>query len=597
MAAWTWWLIMWGCWLAQLHRAKGQAQMQNSNYRCDFHDLSPAISVILCAVEQGRWYIPRNSTTLRLAGCLLGGKNRCSTVRAVPTEAEIPASAAPPSAKNKQYQALAMKAEEIVPKTWWREGFGNDQLLLTKEESDFPRKQFDAGRLSNKKLKNLHQCVTRQQFIRRSFGADGDAEAGDKAAVAWCAAADVPVIGAFWDLWKASGGLLGGTLQPSAGPSSSKKDWEPSKADEGKTLVAALEVLEHFYSNYGGVWTGCFKLERSADCRGALAAAALVSSAHILHDLTARRKDKSESTFVGGYLLASLARGLLHGDALTTGNSPSTVWQIRLTDTVALQAAYLKIYVDSFGAMYAEQLAKHLPMAFAPSFAVQAKREWTHMAGFLEPVLTSLRNWMYSESGNLIDFGPYRPLAAFDEVRRKVVQEGRRRVLVDVGANGFFASPKYLIDSYAPYMPFTHAIMIEPEPHFSATVPQAYSDRYNITFLQIYAEVNTGSATDIIKLLPTLVRPDDFVVLKFDVDPNRYAQGPTMEWGFLFALMQSEETARLVDETYIELHFSFPKLYWAHYHSNWEALDCLRYLRAKGAVVHSWVRNTTPDTR
>ena len=166
--------------------------------------------------------------------------------------------------------------------------------------------------------------------------------------------------------------------------------------------------------------------------------------------------------------------------------------------------------------------------------------------------------------------------------------KNHNRVLIDVGANGFFASPKYLLDSYAPYQPFTHAIMIEPEPHFSATVPSGYSERYNITFLPIYAEVATGSKTDMIKLLPTLVTKDDFVVLKFDVDPNRYAQGPTMEWGFMFSIMQNPDIAALVDELYIELHFHFPSLYWYHYHSQWEALDALRYLRSKGAIVHPW---------
>lgn len=582
----------WLAWTALLHSAAPAPAVPQ--YGCDFVDASPAVASILCAVERGHWTLPRNSTTARLAGCLLGGKNRCTTVRAAPRQEDIgAASAAPPSAKNKQYQALALKAEEIVPKTWWRDGFASDLLLLSKEEGDFPRRQFDAARLSNKKLKNLHQCVTRQQFIRRSFDANSaPAEAAGAEDPTNAACASAPVMHAFFTLWQASDGMLGGSLASSSSSSSTGATppsyWEPSAADGGKTLVAALEVLEHFYSRHGGVWTGCFKLEKAAECRGALAAAALVSSAHTLHELTARRRDKSESIFVGGYLLASLARGLLHGDAATTGDKPSTRWRVRLADTVALQAAYLKVYTDSFGAIYAEQLDTHLPLAFTPSFTVQTKPAWAHLSRSLEPVLTSLRNWMYSESGNLIDFGPYRPLAAFDEVRRAVRGDGRRRVLIDVGANGFFASPKYLLDSYAPYLPFTHAIMIEPEPHFSATVPRAYTDRYNITFLQIYAEVNTGSATDIIKLLPTLVRPDDFVVLKFDVDPNRYAQGPTMEWGFLFALMQDPATARLVDETYIELHFNFPKLYWAHLHSNWEALDALRYLRKHGAVIHAW---------
>lgn len=221
-------------------------------------------------------------------------------------------------------------------------------------------------------------------------------------------------------------------------------------------------------------------------------------------------------------MLASLGRGLLHGDTGTTGSLPITVWELRNNDFVALQGAYLKLYIDSFGAEYTKQLNKYIPLAFPPSFEVHSKKQWRHLSHTFEPVYTSLRNWMFTESSNLIDFGPYRPLVATREVRKQVqLVSNRRRVLIDVGANGFFASPKYLLDSYAPYLPFTHAIMIEPEPHFSATVPNAYSDRYNISFLQIYAEVATGSETDMLKLLPKLVTKDDFVVLKFDVDPNR----------------------------------------------------------------------------
>ena len=33
----------------------------------------------------------------------------------------------------------------------------------------------------------------------------------------------------------------------------------------------SVQVLDHFYTNYGGVWTGCFRFEKSSACRGALA--------------------------------------------------------------------------------------------------------------------------------------------------------------------------------------------------------------------------------------------------------------------------------------------------------------------------------------
>lgn len=68
----------------------------------------------------------------------------------------------------------------------------------------------------------------------------------------------------------------------------------------------------------------------------------------------------------------------------------------------------------------------------------------------------------------------------------------------------------------------------------------------------------------------------------------RHAFGPTMEWGFLYSLMANPGIADLVDEIYIELHFHYPQLYWKHYHSNWEALDAIRYLREQGVIVHSW---------
>lgn len=321
-----------------------------------------------------------------------------------------------------------------------------------------------------------------------------------------------------------------------------------------------------------------------------LLAAALVVSTNIVHDIAKKHKEFSESSFSAGYLLATLGRGLLHGDSDTAGLSPVTVWGVRCADFIALQAAYMKLYIESFGAVYSEQLNKYIPVTFTPDFPILSSvtLPWKEYAGSLEPVYSSMRNWMFTEASNLIDFGPYRTLLSFPQVRQQLQQSRCRRVLIDVGANGFYASPKYLLDSYAFHIPFTDAIMIEPEPHFSAEVPPSYSSKYNITHLQIYAEVNTGSETDMIKLLPRLVKKEDFVVLKFDVDPNRYAQGPTMEWGFLFSLMMFPEVVELIDELYIELHFHFPALYWKHLHSNWEALDAIRYLRAQGVIVHSW---------
>ena len=46
-----------------------------------------------------------------------------------------------------------------------------------------------------------------------------------------------------------------------------------------------------------------------------------------------------------------------------------------------------------------------------------------------------------------------------------------------------------------------------------------------VLVLLVAAKVATGSATDMLQLIPQLVTEKDFVVLKFDVDPNRLGYG------------------------------------------------------------------------
>ena len=99
-----------------------------------------------------------------------------------------------------------------------------------------------------------------------------------------------------------------------------KWEWVPHGDNEGELRVASSEVLEHFLMGYGGIWTGCFRLLENSDCRGALAAASLVSASHILYDVSVRKREKDDVSrlLVEGYLLAGLGRALLHGDLDST---------------------------------------------------------------------------------------------------------------------------------------------------------------------------------------------------------------------------------------------------------------------------------------
>ena len=79
------------------------------------------------------------------------------------------------------------------------------------------------------------------------------------------------VVKSFYDMWKSDSGMLGGKWISNA---DGVKMWTTSKdaGDAGSNLaVTAMQVLDYFYVNSGGIWTGCFKLEKNADCRGALA--------------------------------------------------------------------------------------------------------------------------------------------------------------------------------------------------------------------------------------------------------------------------------------------------------------------------------------
>ena len=170
---------------------------------------------------------------------------------------------------------------------------------------------------------------------------------------------------------------------------------------------------------------------------------------------------------------------------------------------------------------------------------------------------------------------------------------------------GFYASPKHLIDMYdAADFPFTEVHLFEPDATGMA-VPQAYARRYNVSVHRYFVHVGTRNPrNDLISWLQEHVHSrDDWVTLKFDVDESK--KGSTIEWGFLADLFASPAMP-LVDELFIELHFTFASkpgrtkrkahssifnftLGWNHPdHSSWQAFDLLREMRSCGVAVHAW---------
>jgi hypothetical protein len=182
----------------------------------------------------------------------------------VPTEGEVPESPPPPPARNPTYQALALTAEKVVPSTWWRRGFADPKLLLSNNNDDLPRKLFDARLLTNKKLKNIYQCVSRQQFMRSSFDFVQSQAANETGK---CQVLETTALKRFQSLWQKYSTDLDGEYSKV----NETAIWLPKGSESGELFMAASDLLETFYTLHGGIWTGCFALERSVACRGALA--------------------------------------------------------------------------------------------------------------------------------------------------------------------------------------------------------------------------------------------------------------------------------------------------------------------------------------
>ena len=534
------------------------------NVSCRIHPgISAPLASLLCGIETNdplKVNFPEDRSL-----CLIG-EGKCDEVLHVPTADEVTKAADPPVVDHETYLRLVLVSEKFIPPSWWRDAYTDSSLLLTPRFFPLRLLRFsEPGR--GARLGNLTNCLARELIEP------------DDATGKWCRARKERVVFHFKEQWITEYGRLGGSF--------SKQGTWSQNSSSTSLFKSARDTLDYFLDIAGDADGACVDLRSSRFCSGALSAAALLEGINILEQISAKNIPPTllGSMIAEGYLMASIGRHLLHRSNACP-STPVTPWGVKLADFVALQSLFLRIYTSSFGNKYTKQLNKYIPLAFAPALSIPSDLQWRSFASQIEPVYSTLRNWMFTESKINMDYGPYLPLVSIPAAREAILKDGGRRILIDAGASSFVSSSKYLADSYALYLPFTDIIMIEPTSKVHATIPSTYSSTYNITVLPVYVEIGTDSDGDIIKLVPSLVKPKDFVVLKFDIDMD--IKGKTMEWGFLYSLMKTPHVLRLVDEIYVEVHFDFPYMGWRHYHSNWEALDLLRYLRSQGVVIHSW---------
>jgi hypothetical protein len=269
---------------------------------------------------------------------------------------------------------------------------------------------------------------------------------------------------------------------------------------------------------------------------------------------------------------AGLARNLL------SAAEPQERIIDNLHDIIRTYQMLLKVVIQQEPA---HKLPYRFPLKTCPPFLDQ---EYLHEVAEMEPIFPDGRNLDLREYGSTISFSPYRPLVSFETVK---LRSFRRCILIDVGANGFTASPKQLMDNYAALgMPFDEVVMFEPDIDGMKYIPDIYKNGTKIHFHQQYIKVGTRSIeNDVLTWIKKNVHKDDFLVLKFDVDEKSY--GPTIEWGFLGDLLYSD-ALNLVDEYYTELHY-YSNFGWRHNtHSSRQRYDVMRQLRACGMAIHEW---------
>ena len=241
--------------------------------------------------------------------------------------------------------------------------------------------------------------------------------------------------------------------------------------------------------------------------------------------------------------------------------------------TALIRRAIAQEHVDQLGYRF-----------FIKACPLHLDRSYVNEVAEMEPILQTGRNMDFREFDSLISFYPYRPLISFESVLSRTY---RKRILVDVGANGFAASTKQLMDMYGAFVPFDEVIIFEPDDD-GMDIPSYYkNNKTQIRFHRQYIQpITRNVSTDLVSWIRENVRGDDFFVLKFDVDEG--VSGVTMEWGFLADLVHSEEL-KLVDELFIELHYSSAELGWQHHtHSGRQRYDVVRQLRACGMPIHDW---------
>ena len=96
-----------------------------------------------------------------------------------------------------------------------------------------------------------------------------------------------------------------------------------------------------------------------------------------------------------------------------------------------------------------------------------------------------------------------------------------RRILVDLGTAEFQSSVKWFLDHYPCEFDDIHGWEADPHPDvfiIPADVPQKIRESIHFHHKKVTADVEDASSTNILQFLSNNIDPEDFVVLKMDIE-------------------------------------------------------------------------------
>jgi hypothetical protein len=223
---------------------------------------------------------------------------------------------------------------------------------------------------------------------------------------------------------------------------------------------------------------------------------------------------------------------------------------------------------------------------------------------FLEPALPPMRHPKWCLPPDLQKNRNYRKYLIdisylvhdFAQLCRSIVNtptsaSSPRTVLIDMGASLVFDFHKEetpvldLLQLYAKFgIHFDHYYAYELKPHdpnqVFQKVPQEFLASYH--WMNVGVETDRQSKLNPWKLLKENFQPDDFIVVKLDIDKT------SIELELVDQLLEDEHLVKLVDQFYFEHHVSLTE-WWPYEETAKKSLELFHKLRRKGIAAHYWV--------